>query len=352
MAHLNSRVIQELLAIVTQRLFDRSNPNCTISLSSTHVQTAIDQGIGGLLFQLVSNVKSLPVSIIEPLQDVWLTQISAALARGQILHKFWPTTLSPPVIIKGIDLEEHLYAPLGFTIGTRTSSDWDLLIPDPTYTTVLNTWTQQFGPALEPQSARLDTESSHEVGFYIEGLLFELHRDPAPNYFTTVDGQYIWNQRTEFTSSWGQRLNTPSRIDRLIIWLINYAKSGGVSRLLDWIDFILILNSLGDEDRQQIITAPYINHSLKYHGLHIVIGDALGTIRYTPLYRLLSQPFSQLQPEPPYDLSLLLHSLNRFTSPVRVALHQVKYCHPKLRPEYIRRAMIKLSNSLTDATAT
>ena len=280
--------------------------------------------------------------------------MGGALLRGHILQKHWPYSLSPPLIIKGVDLEEHLYSPLGFSLGTRTSSDWDLLIPEPMYTQVALEWTRRFGPALEPQSVRLSTEAPHELGFYIEGFLFELHRDPAPTYFTTVNGKDVWDHRIELKSSWDQPISRPSEVDRLIIWLINYAKSGGSSRLLDWIDFILILNALTTKERQQVIYTPHMNSELQKHGLHLATKEAVFTIRQTPLYHLIELPknLPSVNRQEQFNFAALLKSLNRYRSPLRVAVHQVKYCHPQLRAEYIRRAIIKLSRSMITPPAT
>jgi hypothetical protein len=347
------QLTHDLLFIVSHILCAKLHPTFhsvpSPQLTNAHMKIAIDQGIAGLLFQLLNGRSSFNYQQLQTIESIWLTQVGGALARSDLLNRYWPSNHPPPMIIKGIDLEEHLYAPLGIAPGVRTCSDWDLLVPDPIYTSIIEHWTKHFGAPLQPQTARLPHESPHELGFYIDGFLFEVHRDPAPLFFTTVSGEYLWVDRDHIESSWGQQLSKPSLQHRLLIWLINYAKSGGVSRLLDWVDLALIINSLPAKLQESLTHDSLQITWISINGLQHVTQDVMHILSSTPLRLILNLNLPHEQCIE--NMTPLMRSLQRSRSPLQVALHQVKYCHPKLRGEYLKRALLKATVYLSPPTA-
>ena len=51
------------------------------------------------------------------------------------------------------------------------------------------------------------------------------------------------NRQIQF-NAWGQKYYVPSSKDRLISFLLNYAKGGDQTRLLDWLGLIMVIKGL------------------------------------------------------------------------------------------------------------
>lgn len=311
------------------------------AINLTLVQLAIDQGIGGLLYQLLSEDSSFFLDkplIFKRLRSEWLKRAAGQLARGIALSTAWPSNAPAPLLIKGVDLEENVYPRRGLGLGSRSSSDWDILLPSETYHAVFDLWHTQYGPPISPKGVHLANERAYEYGFYIEGLLFELHSAPCPSAFNTLSSDEIYERSSAFVSSWGQSVRCPSYGDRLLIWLINFAKSGGALRLLDWFDLCLIL----DGATHNGLTTEELNELVKAHHLSSSWGDAKAILFCSSLSKLAPKMYNDLSSE---EVHLrdegLYNSLCRFINPSLKQLYQIKYCSPHLRAEYIRRALLR-----------
>ena len=274
-------------------------------------------------------------------QEQWLKQASTSLARSRLLAKYWPKTIPAPMLIKGADLELSLYEPLGFPPGIRSCSDWDILIPEPYYSQVIKDWQDKFGEGIVPQSSRLKSESPHELGFYIEDLLFEVHRDPAPLSFTSITGEQIWSNRQIQFDAWGQKYYVPSPKCRLVIFLLNYAKGGGQTRLLDWLDLIIIIKALTRTEQKGILNYDSSIDGLNQPQVSRILKDVLEILRETPLIELLINKGNQSDLEIVKDLSLLTASLQRYKDQVRKSILQLRYCESNLRARYIHAKFTK-----------
>ena len=179
------------------------------------------------------------------LESAWWSQMSAHLARRATLSAVWPERAPPPLLIKGADYEVDLYS----SPGARGASDWDLLLPEPFFSNMVNEWTQRYGPPSLPRTPRDPHETPFSVGFYIDQLLFELHRDPAPPALCLLSGATLWSRGRPIDLE-GLRVLRPLAIDRLWIWLAQYVKGGGAISLLGWVDFSLILARIFSERPQ------------------------------------------------------------------------------------------------------
>jgi hypothetical protein len=291
------------------------------------------------------------------LESAWWSQMSAHLARRATLSAVWPERAPPPLLIKGADYEIDLYS----SPGARGASDWDLLLPDPFYSEMVNEWTRRYGPPSLPRTPRDPHEAPFSVGFYIDQLLFELHRDPAPPALCLLSGATLWARGRPIELE-GLRVLRPLATDRLWIWLAQYIKGGGAISLLGWVDFSLILARIYSEttlnqallrgERRALFDALFIEAK----GLHLdlALDVALHQWRRTSLCPeplrahtspLSDQPvgrarlISQLTRLLPHPLSAQVDLPMSVRKSVQWAL-----CPTPLRADYTRRL---LSRALT-----
>ena len=312
-------------------------------------QFICQQGLGGLFHLLFDEKTNFGLPVKKLFKETWFKYSAATLARMKLLHQYWPKSCEHPLLIKGVDLEEALYRELDLGLGARSCSDWDLLIPSPYYEKVASEWTSLFNEPLLPESARFQGEDVHELGFYIQHLLFELHRDPAPMHFTTLTGQDLWDRSTIIESSWGQIVRQPCPEDRLLLWLLNFAKSGGCSRLLDWLDLTLILGQFTFEQQKQIFHSPKQILWLKSDSFVNILEDVLHIFKTLPLFLLFSakvrakhetEALEQITKVERMDDSVLLPtSLTKQSQPLLIAIQKIKYCSPRLRSSYLHRGL-------------
>lgn len=325
---------------------DQSMPSLTIT--APLVRFAVQQGLGAFLLESLNpkslsqqlSVKGIHINetLKQSLKQQWLQQASASLIRAKVLAEYWPKKLPPPMLIKGADLELSLYETHGFPSGIRSSSDWDLLIPDPYYSQVIKLWEKQFGKGIVPQSAHLPDEQPHELGFYIEGLLFEVHKDIASASFTSWNGQKAWQERQTRTDLWGSIYHVPSSKLRLIIFLLNYGKTGGQTRLLDWLDLVLIINNLDPAEQLILLGEDSELSTLLPKQLSTIWQDVLKIFQQTELIEIWPNP---LVSKPAKFLRPLQESLLRYQSPIKKASLQLKYCEPHLRAGYLQAKLLE-----------
>ena len=110
-------------------------------------QLALEQGIGSALYELISPTlrSSVSWSIQEDkglalLESDWMMRSAGYLARGAILQSVWPEESGPPLLIKGVDLEESVYPRIGLSGGSRACSDWDILLTSESHKAVCSKW--------------------------------------------------------------------------------------------------------------------------------------------------------------------------------------------------------------------
>ena len=325
----------------------------TLTLSSGLIEHSLTHELGGLIWELTSKGERDRLPSANHLRDAWLQQNSAHLARSVVLTRHWPSDVPSPLLFKGGDLELYVYAHFGLSPGCRASSDWDLMLPEPSYATILELWTQEFGPPHLPRSSRLPCESPHEVGFEIDGLLIEVHRDPAPRFFSPLRGHELWERARTHRLAEGLMIRLPRALDRLYVWLINYAKAGGLTRALSWVDLTLILMLLHHHHHGLFVRQSEVDQSMRRglnrYGLNIAIREALTQWVTSPFARVNPQVSARIEawlsdtlcrPE--------LHFRHRITSTSprwRLGIAQVRLCAPHLRWGYLWRALRALGSS-------
>ena len=320
------------------------DPTMFKPLSRSQIWRASQAELGGLIWELTPHATRAQLSGSAHLHRLWLRQGASHLARSAALSMHWPQDLPPPLLIKGSDLELSLYPRRALSAGARASSDWDVILPDPHYTSLVKTWTRRFGAPIQPQSARFIDEEPHEVGFLINGALIEVHRDPAPRFFSPLSGEDLWRRgRRAFTPE-GLEVKHPQPTDRLLIWLVNYAKAGGAVRSQSWLDLTLILEDVGTSHHREeaAIEIEILEAEAAQYGLKNALRAALTMWTRSPLSQLNVQLSAEITervdsgnwPQEP-------RSAQR-SDPLRVALNQVRYCAPQVRSAYLNRAMYAL----------
>lgn len=177
--------------------------------------------------------------LVQRVQQRYLVHSSLHFARWHALYMAWPKDFPAPLLIKGADYEHSLLD----DVAHRFACDWDILIPDPWYSQLCILWSQQFGTGITPKSARLKHQNPHNMGFYINHILIEVHRDPTPSYVCSLSGIDLWNRASLYASSQEVhfKFKLPTDADRMLIWLGNYLKSAHGYTLDDLLDFTLIL---------------------------------------------------------------------------------------------------------------
>ena len=322
-------------------------------LSPALVHHGIENELGGLIWELTPQSSRDQLASADRLRDLWLQHNSAHLARLSALIRHWPSDAPAPLLFKGADLELHVYGSFNLSPGCRMSSDWDLIVPDPTYQDVLKTWTQRLGSPKLPRSARLPNEPPHEVGFNVDGLLIEVHRDPAPRFFSMLRGVTLWERAAYSQTLEGFSARQPTPIDRLLLWLVNYAKAGGLTRALSWVDLTLILIVLyrhnpelfAEESSSQ---AP-LRKILKSDGLYIASREALTQWVTSPLADTCLHVSEQIKMWLSQEISRPeLHFKRRLTPTsgrLRLGVAQFRLCAPSLRAQYLRRALLSVWTS-------
>ena len=174
-------------------------------------------------------------------EQAWWNHALDLRQRLALLAQHWPDEIPAPLAIKGGALSLSLYQDLG----SRPSSDLDLLIPDPWFSPAAHRLSHRLQKSY-PQSITEGVTRPHQLGFRSGPLLIELHRAPAPWGRSPLSAAGFWRRAYPHQSpSFSQpRLRLPSPIDHLLLWLINQGKSGFIGGWLDWIDLILILEPL------------------------------------------------------------------------------------------------------------
>lgn len=179
-----------------------------------------------------------PSQIKQDLNQVFLKNCALSMHRTLVLKQAWSSTLPSPLLIKGSEYESTLYP----SIGLRPSSDWDFILPSQSYADCVDLWTQKYSQPLYPSTFEDPQQLPYSLGFYIDHLLFEVHRDPAPHYCSYLKGEELYQRSQPHPLDPFFRIPSPQ--DRLWIWLVNFAKGGGLISLLHWVDFALILHTL------------------------------------------------------------------------------------------------------------
>lgn len=335
---------------VTQRLVDRCPVGRGASSIVAHddsrrlsecvpsraiTKRAIHAELGGLIWSLTPPSMRATLPNADRLSKLWLSQSSAHLMRSSALARHWPREEGPPLLIKGADLELSLYPEAGLSLGARASSDWDILIPKPRYDQVVQRWRALFGEPSVPRSVRLSHEPPHELGFLVDGLLIEVHHEPAPRFFSLLSGEGLWERAQPAITPEGLEVRIPAARDRLLIWLVNYAKAGGMMRPLGWLDLTLIMR---DALRgAEVSPMTYLRGEAIEYGLLSALESALISWATSPLSLLCPTLLSEL-----HDLAPVKVCSNSPLTPIRIGLNQVRFCAPQLRAEYLSRAAHRL----------
>ena len=250
----------------------------------------------------------LPLSTALPLKCTgeFQMQASAASWNAQLRHlsclralkSAWPISIPPPLLIKGADYSYGV-----FDAEYRTISDWDVLIPEPYYSVVENIWKVKYGEGIIPRQPRQKTtEPSFNLGFKIEGSLIELHRALSPKVMSTLDIHSIYD-RGILINLGGMRALQPHPKDRLLIFLVTFARGSGLDQMIRWVELFFILKKMSHEegyDDLEILIQDC--HTLaQKNGLQVAWQIALAS-----LYTYLPMSLSKICPKKTFNLEFLV----------------------------------------------
>ena len=163
--------VEVALAVGSVLNSDQTSAAVTYPLSTAAMRLAHTLRLSGLLY-------ALNLSQDLHTEEAWWKQSTMHLLRIEALMTAWPQDAPPPLLIKGAAYEFNLYT----SPGARGASDWDLLIPEPWFSKIADQWSQKWGAPDLPRTARQPHEIPYSLGFHVNGMLLELHRDPAPQF--------------------------------------------------------------------------------------------------------------------------------------------------------------------------
>ena len=184
----------------------------------------------------------------------WLATWQANAQRNwsffRFLGRFWPVDLPAPLLFKGGAFTLELYRDWG----ARQVSDLDLMIPSPWFQRAARSLALQLTSSYA-QSLTEGEKRPHQIAFSGEGGLLELHHSPTPWGRFPFSTERIWRQSTvlsegpmisplEAMSPALTHLRLPSPLDALLLWLGNCAKGGAMSRWVELIDLLLLIERI------------------------------------------------------------------------------------------------------------
>ena len=183
------------------------------------------------------------------------------------------------------------------------------------------------------------------MGFYLDGLLFELHRDPAPPSFSLLSGAELYTTAYLQSLQHDFQVYHPTHRQRFLIWLVNYAKAGGAVRELAWLDLTLLLAELSRA--LPLETPPHIPLTELTQQLY---EDAtrweMRCAYIVALGQWINSPLADFLPQLQQTIAHLLSTLPRpqlnddSRDSLIIKLAQVHFCAPSRRAAYLRRALL------------
>ena len=197
--------------------------------------------LGGLLHRILPDPAP---TVAAALRADWHRNLAGHLQRAAVFDRVWPHSAPPPLVFKGADVAESLFA----DPGARASSDLDLLLPDPHFDEVAKHLGARADVILRPVFVRRCGDIPHELGFSFDSIVIELHREPQPAHRGRLRGRSIWQRGTP--ARLGAHLTRrPSPIDRVLLWLVGAVNQAFALDLADWLDLALLLDHLPRSNR-------------------------------------------------------------------------------------------------------
>ncbi|MGB0646329.1 MAG: nucleotidyltransferase family protein [Bradymonadia bacterium] len=206
------------------------------------IVTPLDAPIHGLRGLLYNLAPAHPEASVN--EYARTRNIAHHLTIEHIMSTHWPSHITPPYVFKGLDYALNLYP----EIGLRHSNDVDILIAEQHFEPVVTYLTRTMKTRPAPKENRHQTERASAITFEKNGVTLDVHRTPIMEHQTRLRTQTLIDQ--------GQpgRLGTcdalfPDPLNRLFLWLHNFAKNFHPLPLHSLVDLTLILRLLVPDNR-------------------------------------------------------------------------------------------------------
>ena len=289
-------------------------------------------GLRGLLYTLAPDDRESWLN-----EKASLRNIAHHLQVEQTLSEHWPSDLASPMVMKGFDYSTNLYP----EIGLRHSNDIDLLVSPSVFQAIVSRLSEAMVMRTSPIENRYDHERSSAVTFEISGITLDVHKSPVMQHQTRLNTENLL-MRSEKGHLGQCEVLFPHPMDRLLLWLHNFAKNFQPITMHSLVDLILILKSLHVHQSTQ--EWKLIHLECRHHGLNHALNLALTYVEKSNLW-LRPLPVS-LVGHQVFKLDRWLRALNRtniFVNTLKGAL-LIHRSVPEGRIEIAKRLVSKLSD--------
>lgn len=196
-------------------------------------------GLRGLLYTLAPDHPEASVN-----EQARIRNIAHHLTVEHVMSSHWPSDITVPYIFKGIDYALNLYP----EIGLRHSNDVDILVSESDFNAVVDRLGRTMHTRHAPQENRHKSEQASAATFETNGITLDIHRTPVMLHQTRLRTETLLNQAES------GRLGTcevlfPDPLNRLFLWLHNFAKNFQPLPLHTLVDLTLILRCLIPNDQ-------------------------------------------------------------------------------------------------------
>lgn len=175
----------------------------------------------------------------EACRAAWADAVGAHLLRMEVLCRIWPADLPAPLVFKGADLAENVYA----DPGARAARDLDLIVPPGVFEKAAAALRPHASEVRWPRYERFADDRPYAIGLVIDGVLLEIHAHPMPPHRGGPHGAALWARSMRWALD-GAALRRPAPVDRFVLWLCNQAKGAFYGDLGDLLDGAMILRQL------------------------------------------------------------------------------------------------------------
>lgn len=189
-------------------------------------------------------------------RQAWAEATGAHLLRLEALCRIWPADAPAPMVFKGADLAEHVYA----DPGARAARDLDVLVPPGTFDALTAALIPRADAVRWPSYERFKSDRPYAVGLVLDGVLIEVHAHPTPPHRRGPHGAALW-ARSEPWIFEGVALRRPTPLDRFALWLANMAKDAFYGDLGDLLDGAMLRRASDDATLSAVADAHGLTHA-------------------------------------------------------------------------------------------
>ena len=226
-----------------------------------------DEPIHGLLGLL--HILEADATLPEAKNDARHRNIAHHLRVESVLKTYWPSNLSRPLIMKGFDYVTNLYP----EIGLRRANDIDLLVSSDEFTKVCRVLRKHMTELPMPVENRWPHEQASAQSFRCNDIAIDVHRVPVMDHQTRLEMGGLFDRAVD--GMLGELpVLFPDSLDRLWLWLHNFAKNSQPLAVHHMLDFTLILKDLNLHNYPES-SWDELALSASSHGLHSQLRTAL-----------------------------------------------------------------------------